>query len=118
MERLTASPRIVNIYGHCATSIMSEPMLHEVTNDMVVNSRDDNYAGYIDQADLDKLQVDDVKPMNNLTNEQKLDLAIAMAESIAEIHGYEGGLIIHGDFHPYQLLSGANGEIKLNDFSK
>ena len=70
------------------------------------------------QTELDKLQVDDVRPMNNLTNHQKLDIAIAMAESIAEIHGYEGGVIIHGDIHPYQWLSNKKGEIKLNDFSK
>lgn len=97
---------------------MSEPMLHEVTNDLIPNSRDDSYAGYIEQPELNKLQVHDVRPMNNLTNEQKLDIAIAMAESIAEIHGYEGGVIIHGDIHPYQWLSNAKGEIKLNDFSK
>jgi hypothetical protein len=47
------------------------------------------------QKDLDQLQKTDVHPMNNLTIDEKLDLAIVMAESIADIHGFEGGVIVH-----------------------
>jgi serine/threonine protein kinase len=117
MERLTASPHIVDVYGHCATSIMAELMVHEVTNQIVWHSKDDSLAGWMNQTELDKLQQDDVRPMNNLTNELKLELAIAMAESIAEIHGFEGGVIIHGDIHPVQYLANDKGQIKLNDFN-
>ena len=96
MERLTGSPRIVDIYGHCGLSIMAENMVEEVTKDIVPGS-EINWAryGYMKQEKLDALQQFDVHPINNLTNEEKLNLAIVMAESIADIHGYSGGVIVH-----------------------
>jgi len=58
--------------------------------------------GMIAQSKLDQLQETDVHPMNNLTLTAKLELAVAMAESLADIHGFSGGAIVHGDVHPDQ----------------
>ena len=91
MERLTASPTIVNIYGHCATSITAEIMPQEVTTTIVP------LPGYITQTELDQ------RPklcQNNLTLDEKLEIAIVMAESMAEMHGFVGGVMVHGDIHP------------------
>jgi serine/threonine protein kinase len=55
--------------------------------------------------------------MNNLTAEEKLDMALEMAESIADLHGFEGGVIVHGDIYVDQWLRARNGKIKLNDFN-
>jgi serine/threonine protein kinase len=56
--------------------------------------------------------------MNNLTAEEKLDMALDMAESIADLHGFEGGVIVHGDIKvDHQWLRARNGKIKLNDFN-
>ena len=91
MERLTASPTIVNIYGHCATSISAEIMPQEVTTKIVP------LPGYITQTELDQ------RPtlcQNNLTLDEKLEIAIVMAESMAEMHGFVGGPMVHGDIHP------------------
>jgi hypothetical protein len=107
MERLTASERIVDIYGHCGTSIFAENMKEDVTPDIVPGH------GYMLQKDLDKLETTDVHPMNNLTLVEKLDMALVMAESLADIHGYKGGVIAHGDVHPDQWLRSATGQIKL-----
>lgn len=118
MERLTKSPRIVDIFGHCGGSIFAEHMNQEVSDDMVPGSvADPDGAGAMLQEDLDKLQATDVHPMNSMTNDEKLDLSIVMAESIADIHGFEGGVIVHGDIHPVQWLKNAKGQVKLNDFS-
>lgn len=96
MERLTASPRIVDIFGYCGTTVVAEYMNRQITGDIVWGSEDwEGYAGWMKQEDLDKLQTNDVHPMNNLTIDEKLDLAIVMAESIADIHGFEGGVIVH-----------------------
>jgi hypothetical protein len=107
MERLTSSERIVNMYGHCGTSIFAEHMKEDVTPDIVPGH------GYMLQKDLDKLETTDVHPMNNLTLVEKLDMALVMAESLADIHGYKGGVIAHGDVHPDQWLRSSTGQIKL-----
>jgi hypothetical protein len=118
MERLTKSDVIVDIYGHCGTSIIAEAMPGEITLSIVPAEKDniDDYdRGHMEQSELDILQKidNDVHPMNNLTLQQKVDLALLMAESLAELHGFKGGLIIHGDVHPDQWLKTADGRIKL-----
>jgi hypothetical protein len=114
MERLTASQVIVDIYGHCGTSIISEAMPGEVTMSIVPGVDVDDYdRGHIKQAELDEMQETDVHPMNNLTIKEKVDLALLMAESLAEIINFKGGMIIHGDVHPDQWLKSADGSIKL-----
>jgi serine/threonine protein kinase len=109
MERLTHSPRIVDIYGHCSTTIISEPMPSDVSDDIIPGD------GSAKQADLDKL--DDVYPQNNLTATQKLEMSLEMAEGLADIHGFEGGVIMHGDIHLEQFLWSKNGRLVLNDFN-
>jgi hypothetical protein len=118
MEALSASPRTSNIYGHCGSSILVEPG-REIFEEIIPYSK---YArgdrrGRISQADLDKIQQDDVHPLNDYTVEKKLDVAIAMAESLAEMHGYEGGVMINDDISLYQWLYAADGRVMLNDFN-
>jgi serine/threonine protein kinase len=117
-ERLSRSNLIVDIYGHCGTSIMAEAMPGEIIDTIVPaaeNDTIDSYDwGHMHQTDLDALQETDVHPMNSLTAEEKLDLALLMAESLAELHGSG---ITHGDVDPKQWLKAADGSIKLNDFN-
>jgi hypothetical protein len=114
MERLTKSSIIVDIYGHCGTSIIAEAMPGEVTMSIVPGVDVDDYdRGHIQQSELDEMQETDVHPMNNLTIKEKVDLALLMAESLAELHNFKGGLIIHGDVHPDQWLKSTDGSIKL-----
>lgn len=74
----------------------------------------------MDQSQVDALEMKskDVHPMNNLTNENKLDIAIAMAEGMANLHGFSKGVIVHDDVHPDQWLSSTKyGRIVLNDLN-
>jgi serine/threonine protein kinase len=109
MERLTHSPRIVDIYGHCSMTIISEPMPSDVSSDIIPGD------GGAKQADLDKL--DNVYPQNNLTATQKLEMSLEMAEGLADIHGFEGGVIFHGDIRLDQWLWSRDGRLVLNDFN-
>jgi len=106
------SNRTMSIYGYCGTSVHVEPgtpIHHSVIR----------FEVYISQEELDKEQVDDVKPRNAYTPEEKLDLALTMAEGIAELHGNPGGLIVSHDLAFDQWLkSTKDGLIKLNDFNK
>ncbi|GKY90844.1 hypothetical protein MPSEU_000057200 [Mayamaea pseudoterrestris] len=108
MERLSASPTIVDIYGHCATSIAAQIMPEEVTTTIVP------LPGYMSQKQLDEQPT---LCQNKLTLDEKLEIALTMAESMAEMHGFVGGVMVHGDIHPDQYLRDANGQVRLNDFN-
>ena len=108
MERLSSSPRIADMYGHCATSVNTEFLPDELYPLMIPGQGLGNHMN--DTVDVD--------PQNNFTITEKLDLAIRMAESIADLHGYEGGVLIHDDLQVFQWLFGPDGTLKLNDFNR
>jgi serine/threonine protein kinase len=113
MERLTHSPRIIDIYGHCSTTILSEAMgaNSEVWRDMIPGTGRATHKEYKAENKLE------VKPRNNFTATEKLDISLQMAEALADMHGFEGGVILHGDTHPEQWLRGKDGRWVLNDFN-
>lgn len=110
MERLTFSPRILNMFGHCAMSILVEPMPFELEEYIVPGS------GMMQQVELDKYN--DVHPMNDYTVPEKLEMALAMAESIADLHGYEGGVIVHNDIQLCQWLRNSDDKLVFGDFNR
>ena len=110
MERLTSSPRIVNIYGACSTSVAVEPALYDVYDSILPRDYIDPEKDLHDEFDVD--------PQNNFTAEEKLDIALTMAESLADMHGFEGGMIVHNDVQLSQWLRMPDGGIKLGDFNR
>lgn len=95
MERTSSSHRTMDIYGHCVSAILVEPG-YEISQRI---SQGVEYAGRgrITQDELDEYQHDDVYPFNDFTVEEKLDIALQMAESIAELHGHHEGVIVNDD---------------------
>lgn len=85
MERLTASPRIVDAYAHCGTTVLVEAIPLELEEYVVPGE------GYIKQEELHDEA--DVKPMNNFTIEEKLHMTLEMAESLADLHGFKDGVM-------------------------
>ncbi len=112
-ERLSASPRIYDIYGFCGIGILSEYFYHgDIEGD--VTGGDD---GFMQQKELH--DEEEVKPQNNLTGIEKLVLALEMAESLADLHGYVNGVITHDDVQLSQyLLNKDKTRLKLNDFNR
>ena len=94
-ERLTSSPRIYTIYGFCGIGILSETF----------------HNGHVEEITLlipDELEVinDETSPLvchNDLTPQRKLELALQMAEALADLHGYPGGPIVHQDVVSYRM---------------
>ncbi|KAL7491232.1 hypothetical protein ACHAWT_000791 [Skeletonema menzelii] len=41
-----------------------------------------------------------------------------MAESIADLHGFEDGVIVHDDVYPNQWMTTPDGRLKLGDFNR
>ena len=87
MERLTGSPNIVDIFGYCGASVMVESLPYEMEEKIVPGS------GYASKETLDDSKDVDIK--NSFSVPEKLDIALEMAESIAELHGFKDGVIIH-----------------------
>ncbi len=110
-ELTTSSPRTFDIYGFCGIGILSEMFLHGDVEGLIMTEED------LKQEDLpDK---DEVKPQNDLTAQQKLVIALEMAEGLAVLHGYTNGLIIHDDVQLSQYLFNADYSIlKLSDFTR
>jgi serine/threonine protein kinase len=107
MERLTSSPYIVNIYGHCGLSVLAETSDDNVADTIVPKS------GHVNRTEVPYSQ-----SCNDLAPREKLDMAIQMSKAIADLHGYSEGIIVHGDVHPVQWLrSRSSGRLKLNDFN-
>jgi len=115
MERLSASKVTSDIYAHCGTTVVVQSG-HDFKKELVPKIGR-NHRGRLPQEDLDKLQVNDAQPMNNYTISEKVDMALAMAESLAETHGYEGGVIVNDDITLGQWLKTEDGSIILNDFN-
>lgn len=122
----SSSRRTTDIYGHCATSLMVElgqPIADEIRPRFIASDTD----RWMLQKRLKKEQVDDVKPMNSLTSEEKLRIAVQMAEGLAMMHGnYKGAIANHDlSLEQYLLIRSSNSNhtendftIKLNDFNK
>jgi len=95
LERLSASERTSDIYGRCGTTVLVEAGSQLI--DLVLPRQPSNLVhlrhgetGRISQKRLEALQVNDVYPMNNFTVFEKVTIALAMAESLAEMHGFPG----------------------------
>lgn len=114
MLKTSSANRIVDIYGHCGTSVLvaaGTPIDHIVVP----------FQGLLDQRLLKMLPVNDAYPMNILTPEEKLYLSLAIAEGIAELHGFQEGVIVNDDVQLSQFLvvqrDDGRYRLKLNDFN-
>jgi hypothetical protein len=111
MERLSAYRPIVNLYSYCGTSVVTEAVPHEVEAYVIPGS------GYRQEL-VRQQHGDDRLSENDFTPTEKLQMALAMAESIAILHGFEDGLIVHDDIQLQQWLRASTGELKLGDFNR
>ena len=93
MELLNESNRILNIFGHCSTSI-TVPLM--------------------DGQPLPKM----IMTKNALSPLSKLQIAIEMAKAIADLHGFKHGPIVHGDVQYVQWLMNKNNEVVLVDLNR
>lgn len=102
MERLTASPHVVSIYGHCGNTVLTEHLPRGL--DAIIYNNGD------------KKQNETVATRQ--TPLGRLRLALDVARGVAAIHDLEGGPIIHADIQAKQFLVDPQGVVKLNDFNR
>jgi len=93
MERLTSSKHVINIFGFCGHSVMTE---------------------FADNPSIGKLvEKAKKKPL------QLLRIARDISKGLAEIHGIDGdnnSTFVHLDINPANVV-GVGGTLKLNDFN-
>lgn len=112
MDIFTSSPLFLDIYGYCALSQLIEPMPHgDLESTALVHQ-----LSRSKQVKLDRTKLD---PKNSLTVKQKLTFSLEMAEAIAMLHTYPGGVIVHDDVHMGQfLLTSDLQHVKIQDFNR
>lgn len=101
-ERLTAHFRIVDVYGHCGLSVL---------------------ATYMDSGDLDQVFTGDNSGESEVFDSgvdpyNKLLVVTEASHALAALHGYQDGVIVHGDFSLCQLLFDESGAVQLDDFNR
>lgn len=102
MEHLSPSPRIMDMYSLCGTSLVVKSMPVSVEKQIVP-------PGTWDATN---------EPRNDLSPSTKLAMALEMAESLADLHGFRQGVIVHGDVQLGQWLQeSSNGTLVLGDFN-
>jgi serine/threonine protein kinase len=101
MERLTSAPNIVDIYGHCGNTVVTEHAPHGL--DQVLS----NVAASAASASANEGGDDD--------SSQKLEWALQASQAVAALHSHQ---IVHADLQAKQFLVSAKGIIKLNDFNR
>lgn len=93
MERLTSSPHVINIFGFCAHSVVTE------------------YA--------DGQRVGTLADKSKRTPLARLKIARDIASGLADVHGIDGdeeATFVHFDVNPANVVS-IGGTLKLNDFN-
>mmetsp|Transcript_31337 Transcript_31337/g.40537 ORF Transcript_31337/g.40537 Transcript_31337/m.40537 type:complete len:270 (+) Transcript_31337:2-811(+) len=112
MERMTKSPRIMDLYGHCGFSVSAELVPIEFEERVVPGE------GMFTLKEVEERNKNGLRPYNTFTAEDKLGFALEMAESIADLHGYEDGIIVHDDVQLCQWMTTPDGRLKLGDFNR
>jgi serine/threonine protein kinase len=105
LERLTSSPNIVDIYGFCGNTLLTE-FVSKTLKDVVKQDEED-----------ENTTVAETYPTRT-TPEGRLRLALDVARGLEAIHSIPGGPIIHADIQAEQFLVTSDGTVKLNDFNR
>lgn len=105
----------VDVYGHCAVSVLTEFLPTELDGIAVP------YQSRTRQQNLVKKQQENNEihlPLNKLDIDAKLEISLQMAEALADLHGFKDGVIIHDDIQLPQFLFSGQNKVKLNDFNR
>lgn len=108
MERLTASPYVMDIYGYCGNSAMTELAFGTKGIDNLYRlavSLKDNFTPYVLMT--------------------KLQIAAMIAMGLSHVHNVpsevgsmeQKATIVHYDFNPRNIIVSSNGTPKINDFN-
>ena len=104
MEVLSSSPYVVDGYGFCGNSVLTEfldlPLDHVMTKD-----------------ETERLGT--TQTVTKITPRMRIQWAVDVAKGVQALHEIEGGPIVHADIQGKQfLVSPTTGRVKVNDFNR
>ena len=106
MEQLTSSPYVMDIYGFCGNSVLTEYM--DLTLEDIA----------FDESQ-DPIIATDSGEEIVVTSTRRVQLALEMVRGVQAIHELHGGPIVHADLQAKQfLISRQSGTVKINDFNR
>lgn len=132
MERLSSSPYIVEIYGYCANSVLTE-YVGQTLDDLIYeddNVRDgkekineyEGAPGVPNHTNEDKGNGTMALPSRKASRETSINrirLALDIYRGIADLHNISGSPVLHADVQAKQfLIDPRTGTVKLNDFNR
>ena len=106
MEMLSSSPYVVDGYGFCGNSVLTEfldlPLDHVMTKD-----------------ETDRLGTATTTTVTKITPRMRVQWALDVAKGVQALHEVAGGPIVHADIQSKQfLVSPTTGRVKINDFNR
>lgn len=115
MELLSSSPRVIDIYCHCAMSSVTEFAPTDMETYIMPT---DGYTPKSIRRGT-KRNNDSERPLNDhISPEEKLEVALEMAKCVAVLHGFKDGPIVHVDVKSDQFFRGRDGIIKMIDYNR
>jgi hypothetical protein len=117
MELLTSSPRSANIYSYCALSSVIEFAPVDI-EEYIMPSKGRHPKLIRRHADPDDHGLIEYPVNDHILPYEKLEIALEMAQCLAEMHGFAGGPIAHVDVQAGQFFRGRDGRIKLVDYNR
>lgn len=115
MELLSSSPRVTDIYSHCAMSSVTEFAPTDMETYIMPTT------GFTPKSIVrgSKRKMEPDRPLNDhISPEEKLEIALEMAKCIAVLHGFKDGPIVHVDVKTDQFFRGRDGIIKMIDYNR
>jgi len=111
MERLTASPYVVDIFGFCGNTVMTEYIGTPL--DTIIHT--EGLRRFVTAKEEEAARKN---PATRQTPEGRLRIALEVAKGLQALHEIEGGPIVHADLQAKQFLVSLDGHIKINDFNR
>jgi len=111
MEKLSGNRYVVDAYGFCGNSVLTEALSNDLTK-VIFPRRSHSWKNSTDFRS-GKKKFDNKAIVESYSTHEKLDLAIGCASGMQAIHSLDGP-VAHADVSAKQFLIGEDGNVKLN----
>ena len=132
MERLTSFPNVVDVYGYCGTSMLSEfipTTLKDTLESKNKDGREQMHGPSTNRSEanvtsfysskLPKSKQDGRANLTRETPEGRLNLSLQVVKGLYDIHhGLPTSSVVHADLTFEQFLVTDKGQVKINDFNR